>query len=190
MRKKSNRVVNCRYCEKEIASHYKIYCNPSCFASHIIRNKKEKCPHCNIEFRYTTINIHKEKCYLNPKNTRYCAVCQKLLTRQQGTTCGHKCRANYLPFIKTRVATRKINNPDLKIGNYKRICFKEHGKKCWVCGEQKVVAVHHINENHEDDRPENLAPLCPTHHQYVHSRYKNEIIPIIEENIKKYLERK
>jgi len=43
------------------------------------------------------------------------------------------------------------------------------------------VAVHHYDENHNNNNPENLVPLCPTHHQYVHSKYKNEVIDKINE---------
>jgi hypothetical protein len=54
-----------------------------------------------------------------------------------------------------------------------------------VCGENKIVTVHHINENHNDHRKENLVPLCPTHHQYMHSRYKGEIQPFIDKFLEK-----
>ena len=32
---------------------------------------------------------------------------------------------------------------------------------------------------------ENLIPLCPTHHQYMHSRHKDEIQHIINEYVEK-----
>lgn len=61
------------------------------------------------------------------------------------------------------------------VAHYTTVCFRHHEKKCVVCGEDKIVAVHHYNENHDDNTPSNLVPLCPTHHQYMHSRYKVEI---------------
>lgn len=64
--------------------------------------------------------------------------------------------------------------------NYRTICFANHEKKCIVCGETKIVEVHHLNENRKDNSPDNLVPVCPTHHQYIHSRYKNLVMPIIE----------
>lgn len=69
---------------------------------------------------------------------------------------------------------------------YQSTCWLFHGKKCIVCDENKIVSVHHINENHYDNRPENLVPLCPTHHQYVHSRYREEIQPIIDKYIREF----
>lgn len=47
-----------------------------------------------------------------------------------------------------------------------------------------TLELDHINGIYNDNRPENLVPLCPTHHQYMHSRFKNEILDIVE----KYLE--
>jgi hypothetical protein len=58
---------------------------------------------------------------------------------------------------------------------HRRICFRYHEKKCVVCGEQNIVAVHHYDENHNNDDPKNLIPVCPTHHMYLHSRYKDMV---------------
>lgn len=44
-----------------------------------------------------------------------------------------------------------------------------------------------MNENHKDNRPENLVPLYPTHHQYVHSRYKDEVLPAINQYLQEYM---
>lgn len=96
-------------------------------------------------------------------------------------TCSHSC-SNKHKRVKTNRAKKN------KLPHYKEICFKTHGKKCWVCGEKKIVSVHHVNHKHYDDSPENLAPLCPTHHQYLHSRYKNEILPIVKEYIDRYMQ--
>ena len=64
--------------------------------------------------------------------------------------------------------------------HYTTICFMHHKKECVVCGEDKVVAVHHYDENHDNNDPNNLVPLCPTHHQYVHSKHKHLVIDKIE----------
>ena len=68
---------------------------------------------------------------------------------------------------------KKIMPPHYGNGNnYRRICFSHHKKECIICGEDKVVAVHHYDENHNNNDLNNLIPLCPTHHLYVHSKYK------------------
>ena len=58
---------------------------------------------------------------------------------------------------------------------YRTTCFYYHEKECIICGEKNIVEVHHYDENKANNSPENLIPLCPTHHQYVHSRYKGEV---------------
>ena len=53
-----------------------------------------------------------------------------------------------------------------------------------MCDEDKIVAVHHMNEDHSDNRPENLVPLCPTHHAYWHSKWRY----LIEDKVRAYQE--
>lgn len=67
---------------------------------------------------------------------------------------------------------------------YTTVAWRHHKKQCVICGEDKVVAVHHFNENHNDNRPENLVPMCPTHHQYMHSKFKGLIIETVKEYIR------
>ena len=79
----------------------------------------------------------------------------------------------------------QLRNTELK--RYTTICFAHHEKKCVVCGEDKIVAVHHYNEDHKDDRPENLVPLCPTHHEYIHSsKYKHLIKDTIDNYVRRF----
>lgn len=70
--------------------------------------------------------------------------------------------------------------------SYIKICFKYHPHKCCICGEENIVAVHHYDGNHYNDDPCNLAPLCSTHHNYWHSKYKDEIINIIDKYIEQF----
>lgn len=45
-----------------------------------------------------------------------------------------------------------------------------------ICGWDIAVDVHHINGDHNDNRIENLVPLCKNHHQMAHmNEYKDEI---------------
>jgi hypothetical protein len=111
-------------------------------------------------------------------NGMECPVCGKQKKSKYNKTCSYSC-ANTL-FRSGK------NNPNYNEQKYRNLCFDNHGKKCIVCGEEKIVAVHHINEDHSDNRVDNLVPLCPTHHQYVHSRHKDEILPYIQEFVKRF----
>ena len=64
--------------------------------------------------------------------------------------------------------------------HYKTICFTEWEKKCIVCGFDKIISVHHIDHNHKNNDVKNLIPLCPNHHQMVHTKeYGDEMEKII-----------
>lgn len=67
---------------------------------------------------------------------------------------------------------------------YTTVAWRYHKRKCCVCEETKIVAVHHLDENHSNNDPKNLVPLCPTHHQYMHSKYKFEIEEIVAAYVK------
>ena len=71
--------------------------------------------------------------------------------------------------------------------SYVIICFRNHPHKCCICGEEKIVAVHHYDGNHNNNEVDNLIPLCPTHHCYIHSKYKDEIQDKFDEYRKKFL---
>lgn len=93
--------------------------------------------------------------------------------KKEQITCSVGC-------YNSQYRTRE-NNPNYLGTNYQQICFDYHEKKCVICGEQKIVTVHHYDENNKNNSPENLVPLCPTHHQYVHSIYCLEVITQIKE---------
>jgi hypothetical protein len=68
--------------------------------------------------------------------------------------------------------------------SYRTIAFNHWKQECAICGFDKIVSIHHIDENHENNNPTNLIPLCPNHHEMVHSKWKNEVIPTIAELVK------
>lgn len=129
--------------------------------------------------------------FLYERIIKKCPICDNEFETMKGhkrekITCSHSCSNSFFRSGN--------NNPNWKGDErikfekeYRRICFEHHKKECIICGENKIVAVHHYDENHDNNRLENLIPLCPTHHQYVHSKYKNEVLPIIEEYRNKFL---
>ena len=91
-------------------------------------------------------------------------------------------------YDKARFCSRSCANNrqtwwDDNAVNYRTIALKHWDHKCVICGFDKIVAIHHIDENHSNNDPKNLIPLCPNHHEMVHSKYKNEVIPLIEKEI-------
>jgi hypothetical protein len=116
--------------------------------------------------------------------TKMCPVCstefETIINHQhEKVTCSHSCANTYFRSGKL--------NPNWKGERYRSLCFEYHKKECVICGENKIVAVHHFDENHNNNEPSNLIPLCPTHHQYVHSAYKDEVIDRIIEYRNKFI---
>ncbi len=118
--------------------------------------------------------------------TRTCPVCKDDFETQDGgksekQTCSYSCANTYFRSGKNN---GMFKNGDGGSSNYRTICFSEHEKKCIICGEDVIVAVHHYDGNHDNNDPKNLVPLCPTHHTYWHSKHKH----LIEETVKEFVD--
>ena len=144
------------------------------------KKEKIKCQFCGKIISKVGIKSHEENCFLNPSNKKQCPICGDFIQNfRQNTTCSKSCSNKYY--------RQRENHPNWKGGmdGYREYCLKNHGNKCVVCGEDKIVVVHHIDENRSNNKLENLAPLCPTHHAYMHQGFSNEIIDVINEKIKR-----
>ena len=107
-----------------------------------IEVETRNCLHCNKEFSVSLHNKNKNKIL----------------------TCSHACSGAYPAYIKTRV--------DNKIGpiatSYAVVAKRAGLTSCCICGESEVIDIHHIDEDRDNNELSNLAPLCPTHHAYMH----------------------
>ena len=161
--------------EKALKSHlsYTGHVNPSDITNRLY---KVECIHCKKSLLCNSIKKHEYSCFLNPINLSLCKVCAGPIKNYKHSkgTCSHSCSNKFFKHLR--------NKPE----NYTQYtpCWAFHKKECIICGEDKIVAVHHANENHDDNRVENLVPLCPTHHQYMHSRFKEDIEHIVIEYVK------
>jgi len=115
-----------------------------------------------------------------------CPVCGKIFEtlkehKREKQTCSYAC-SNTL-FRSGPDNGNWKEDGTCRGNSYRSTCFYYHQKKCIICDEKKIVEVHHCDENKKNNSPDNLIPLCPTHHQYFHSRYKY----IIEDQINNYI---
>jgi hypothetical protein len=146
-------------------------------AARLKANARQPCRFCSKERSVANIGRHEASCYLNPTNLVHCPVCAKPIEsksrsiRQRSKTCSHAC-ANTL--FRSGSA-----HPNWKEESYRSTCFAEHARKCVVCNESRVVEVHHMDENRENNQIDNLVPLCPTHHRYWHSRHRHIIADVV-----------
>ena len=134
---------------------------------------KLECSKCLKLFGNNIFSRHTKNC----QGIKQCPICSKEFI-SLSKTCSYSCSNKYFRTGE--------GNGNWKQDAYQSTCFLHHGKKCLVCNEEKIVAAHHVNKDHTDNRIENLVPLCPTHHQYVHSRYANDIQPIIDDYLEKF----
>lgn len=141
-----------------------------------------------IRWRYEVEQIKNLKNYTcktckskNSKENRICPVCNKsfqVYKREKKTTCSRSCSNSYY-----RVGS---NNGNWKEDVYRSTCFAKHEKACIICGEDKIVAVHHFDEDRFNNNVENLIPMCPTHHQYMHSKHKKLILKQVQNYINNF----
>jgi len=60
--------------------------------------------------------------------------------------------------------------------------YKRATQKCIICGFDKIIDLHHIDMNHQNNSPENLIGLCPNHHKMAHHRkYQKEVFELLKE---------
>lgn len=114
-----------------------------------------------------------------------CPICKEKFETKKGSkrekiTCSISCSNSFFRTGSKNGNWKEITDYSSRTGNfakkYREICFDNHKHECVVCGENKVLDVHHFDENKFNNEPENLIPICATHHNYLHSEYKDEII--------------
>ena len=143
-------------------------------------NIKKECIYCNEKISIAGHKLHMRSCYLNPLNKKECPVCNKIIKNYNNNTCSKSC-AKIL-------SNQGINHPRWKDDSksYISTCKEYHGLTCIICGEDKVFNVHHIDKNRNNNFPENLIPLCPTHHSYIHKGFSYLIQDKIDEFINNF----
>ena len=181
-------------CSKNVSQCQAIRKIPRKSNSELFKNFPKKiCKFCGKHISYFGIKRHEQFCYLNPENLKLCPVCNNpIINWKNNTTCSIKCAGEYFKDQRFEISethwSKKENRIKMSIkmggtgdinGRYRFICFNSHKKECIICGEKNIVEVHHYDFSHDNDSIINLIPLCPTHHDYCHSRYYH----LIEEEI-------
>ena len=138
------------------------------------------CAYCKKSLSPGNLSRHEKACKENPENHRLCPACNQK-SKFSGVTCSYSCSNTYF-----RSGRDNPNSKPDEESSYRTIAFRYHENKCIICGEYKITSVHHYDHDHNNNSPENLVVLCPTHHQYVHSRYKDEVSTIIDEYVEKF----
>jgi len=74
------------------------------------------------------------------------------------------------------------NHQNKKRYNVDEETYNKITAKCVVCGFNKIVQLHHIDKNRENNSEKNLIGLCPNHHLMLHhGKHQHEIINSLKE---------
>lgn len=126
----------------------------------------------NISIEHFSKIAVSDKIRKYPIIIKICPICQKEFEARQGEpkekqTCSYGCS-------NTLFKTKRVKTENLKL--YRNMCFRVWEKECALCKFDKVVEVHHIDENRDNNTIPNLIPLCPNHHVMVHTAEWSEDI--------------
>jgi len=147
---------------------------------HEYNKMRRICQYCKKDMNLTNIKHHERVCYLNPENLKFCPLCNSPVKNYRGSvTCSHKCGNRYFKDKITKA--RKLEDKYIKSARV--LCFRHHKHECIICNEKNIVEAHHYDGDRNNNKPSNLVPLCPTHHKYIHRRYKK----LIQEKVDLYI---
>lgn len=98
------------------------------------------------------------------KNIKYCAFCGETITNSNKKYCSKNCMRkgftnvgmNNANWSNTHTTARTINNLFL------------HKDRCEICGRDKKLDIHHIDENPNNNNLDNLMCLCRSCHMKIH----------------------
>lgn len=129
-------------------------------AGQIIRPIKHYCPNCGIAKKLIT------KClYCGKELVRVPSDVSK--SKSGNFYCSHSCKAAYENSLKIQKGVYGSYD-DLK--NYRKKAFDNYEHKCIVCGwneDERVLEVHHKDENRDNNKLSNLCILCPICHKKI-----------------------
>lgn len=150
-----------------------------CSICNSVYNKTKKSLSQSMWAGYKTLYCSHECQSLSKKtsNVKTCPACGVVFDKNT-TTCSYSCSNKHF--------RTGPNHGNWKENSYRTTCFHYHSKACVVCGESNIVEVHHLDENHHNNKPDNLIPLCPTHHQYWHSQFKEHVKQIIMDYVSEW----
>ena len=122
------------------------------------------------------------KCYYcyrkNYKQPRVrCKACGELKEHHSRGMCKNCVQKKYYYDQIKGFNIKKHHNISLGV-------WREVTKKCILCDFDKMIDLHHLDRNKENNSRDNLIGLCPNHHKMIHDmRFKNEIESQIKEKL-------
>lgn len=140
------------------------------------------CNHCKKEKKYIHAGGRSKglckECYRKliwkPK-LRECKRCKRMLPHQAKGLCkGCYNILFHLDKVRAHNLKKRYNLDD---ETYRKIT-----KECVICGFDKVVDLHHLDHNSQNNSHDNLIGICPNHHRMIHFKtYQKEVFEILKQ---------
>lgn len=115
-------------------------------------------------------------CGVHPKqiNILYCANCGKKINRKNSAIKKNKSGYFYCSVECGNIHKNKIRKEsgewDDSVWNYRQKAFEAKNHWCCVCGwneDERILEVHHIDEDRTNGDIDNLCIMCPTCHRKI-----------------------
>ncbi len=99
-----------------------------------------------------------------------CKRCKRIIPLHAKNLC--KGCYNFVFHLERNKAWNQKKNFGLDYETYKKLA-----QKCVICSFDKIVDLHHIDENKKNNFKENLIGLCPNHYKMLHHfQYRKETL--------------
>lgn len=164
---------------------------------------KLKCYYCNVEWDTTLEKILKSEFNKCPnscleekeKQKITCSFCGNRKRRPPSTMKKNKSGFFYCSVDCGNKHKSNRYWEESETSNYRKVAFHNQEKKCAVCKwseDERILEVHHIDSNRNNNQKENLIILCPICHRKItlgyYSLVDNKLIKIekvkeVENNI-------
>lgn len=154
--KSKNVCIKCGKYRKYLINEVCHPCNYSCKPNEI------KCKICGkIKHRRAKGMCH--NCYIHKGTPKViCKCCGKQKNHWAKGYCSN-CFNKLFYYDKIRASNvRKDHNISLEL-------YKNVTKSCILCGFDKIVDLHHLDKDHNNNLQDNLIGLCPNHHKMIHT---------------------
>lgn len=136
-------------------------------------------------------SIHLRKPNFSGEDKIYCNYCyRKLFWKRRNVICPrckknrpHHARGLCNGCYNSIFHIEKVRADNIrKSHNISPELYNKITESCAVCGFRKIVEIHHVDLNHNNNSTDNLAGLCPNHHKMVHHRdHRKEVFNVLEE---------
>ena len=104
-----------------------------------------------------------------------CSRCKREMFHHGKGLCSGCFNSTFFIERTRELNAKKRHNIDVET-------YREVTQSCSVCRFDKIVDIHHLDHDHENNASDNLTGLCPNHHKMLHSKkHQKEVFDALRE---------